>query len=223
MGAARLISYRIFALLLPVAWHSGCIAGSSPFLELSTDFRLPREFADAGAFNSIENAWFRHGDLGIEGSVGAILEDPVLGAAMLAQWASASYSPGKPALSALQFWEGLYGSGDRLPFRIRWRFNKHFHQQQTLDPSQGWTFKLSDNLKGEWIPVQIGKFAESQHPNDWVAEYRIWFPRKAADGRLLLGRQIRALRLKIVGSVGDSILEWRFGPLSQPHEATRFQ
>ncbi len=209
---------RPLTWLLAAAVTAGCLSGAHAYLRLSDDYRMPREFADASTYLELEDAWLRHAPLGLEGGIAAILEDPAVGAARLAYDASRSATPGRPGRHAEQTWEELYRQGDRIPFRVRWRFNKHFHRQATLEPGSGWTFTLEDNSGQKLAPAEIGPLETLRDKADWVGEFRIWFPRRSIDGRLLITNHTRSLLLSVAGIPGDATLSWRFLPLLEARD-----
>jgi hypothetical protein len=201
----------------------GCLTGPHAYLSLSSDFRLPGEHADAATYPDLQDLWLRTSPLGLEGAVGAVLEDPALGSAKLAFEASRSRTPGGPGKAAAEAWEQLYRGGDRLPVRVRWRFNKHFHREPTISPDSGWKFALTDDRGLKLQPAEIGKMSSTRDTRDWIGEFRIWFPRRSIDGRPYMTNRTRSLTLSIVGVPGDTSLTWRFLPLLDAPDAGTLQ
>ena len=204
---------RLASGFLAVAAIAGCLSGAHAYLDLSEDYRPPREFPDPASFRDVEDTWLRNAPLGLEGHIAAILEDPAVYAAQLAYEASRSGSPGRPGKAAEQGWEAMFKGGSRLPIRIRWRFNKHFHRQATLEPTSGWAFTLTDDQGNTLLPVEIGSLATTRDAADWVGEFRVWFPRTTIDGRRLITTHTRQLTLHVAGRPGDAQVMWRFRPL----------
>lgn len=202
---------------------AGCLSGPHAYLKLSPDYRLPPEYADASTYDALRDEWLRHATLGLEGGIAAILEDPAVGAAMVAFEAERSGAPGQPGKQAEELWASLYGKGDRIPIRVRWTFNKHFHKEATLDPTAGWKFRLVDDRGMVLQPVEIGRVQTIRDARDWIGEFRIWFPRKTVDGRLLVTSHTRSLALIVEGGPGDATLEWRFLPLLASGDRPRFE
>ncbi|MBM4438211.1 MAG: hypothetical protein FJ029_13515 [Actinobacteria bacterium] len=201
----------------------GCLAGPHAYLSLSGDYRLPAEYADAATYLELHDTWLRTSPLGLEGAVGAVLEDPVLGSALIAFEASRSKTPGGPGQAAAEAWDRLYRGGERLPVRVRWRFNKHFHEEHTISPDSGWKFSLTDDRGLSLQPVEIGKMSASRDARDWLGEFRLWFPRSSIDGRRYMTNRTRTLTLTIVGVPGDTSLTWRFLPLLDAPDAGTLQ
>ena len=154
--------------------------------------------------------------LGLEGCFAAFLGGAAVGAALVAYDASRSAGAGRPGKQAAETWDLLYGTGDRIPLRIRWTFNKHFHRQATIEPGNAWRFRLIDDRGLSLEPIEIGHLEQIRDARDWIGEFRIWFPRRTIDGRLLITSHTRSLTLKVDGAAGDASLEWRFLPLLAP-------
>lgn len=204
---------RLFPTLPALALVAGCLSGSHAYLKLSSDFNMPAEYSEAETYANLREEWLRHSPLGLEGGIAAILEDPAVGVALVAYEAQQSRTPGRPGSQAIETWAMLYGNGDRIPVRVRWTFNKHFHRQATLEPDNGWKFRLVDDRGLTLDPVEIGRMNLVRDTKDWIGEFRIWFPRKTIDGRLLITNQTKSLKLTVEGPPGDAALEWRFRPL----------
>ncbi len=207
---------RLPVLLWVAGLLVGCLAGQHAYLKLSSDYRLPAEYSEAETYAALRDQWLRHSALGLEGGIAAILEDPAVGAALVAYDASRSAGAGRPGKQAAETWDLLYGTGDRIPLRIRWTFNKHFHRQATIEPGNAWRFRLIDDRGLSLEPIEIGHLEQIRDARDWIGEFRIWFPRRTIDGRLLITSHTRSLTLKVDGAAGDASLEWRFLPLLAP-------
>ncbi|MBI6546217.1 MAG: hypothetical protein HY692_05450 [Cyanobacteria bacterium NC_groundwater_1444_Ag_S-0.65um_54_12] len=213
------LSRHFWLVFVAAAVLVGCRDGANSYLQLSTDFVLPAEYADATAYTTLLTAWTRHASLGLDSGVAAIIEDPVLIAAQIAKQASEDLALSKPGAAALQFWNFLYQQGDRLPIRLRWRFSKHFYRQATAEPTKGWVFKLSDDQGSVLQPAEIGQLATARDPREWVGDFRLWFQRRGPDRRQYFSKNIRRLTLAVAGRPGNAELQWRFGPLLSARES----
>lgn len=212
----------LFPWLAAAGVLAGCLSGSHAYLKLSSDYGMPAEYSEAEQYAALREDWLRHATVGLEGGIAAILEDPAVGAAMVAYQAERSGTPGRPGKQAEETWSLLYGKGDRIPIRVRWTFNKHFHRENTLDPAN-WKFQLVDDRGLTLEPVEIGSLETIRDARDWIGEFRIWFPRKTIDGRLLVTSHTRSLTLLVKGGPGDAALEWRFLPLLGTGGRPRFE
>ncbi|MEB3298099.1 MAG: hypothetical protein VKO21_01255 [Candidatus Sericytochromatia bacterium] len=177
----------------------------SPELPLSLDL----EPADATA---LRTAWTREQPLGLEGSVAATLLDPAVGLAMLAGDARTRRIGGIPDSMSRQTWLRWYADGRELPVLVRWRFARHFHAEAVTEPS-AWQLQLVSDDRLALRPLRRGRLTRQDDDEAWAGNFTIWFPWRQADGRNLLGRSPRRLRLIVSGSPGKAELQWRFAPV----------
>ncbi len=174
---------------------------------------MPREYADPRTYSAVVDAWTRVADLGLGGGLAATLEDPAVGAEILARDAAVSQAAGPPGSDARATWRALYGDGDRLPIKIVWRFDRHLYEQSILDPGSGWTFTLVDDLGFKYSPVAHDRLTVVPNRRLWIGEFTLWFPRRSLGGRTLFTSHTRDLTLEIVGTPGQARMTWRFLPL----------
>jgi hypothetical protein len=204
---------RVWAILSGVVLAlAGCLGGEHAYLRFSQDFDLPLEYADPATYRPLLDQWTRSASLGLEGAVAAVIEDPAVAAAMVAEAASRSHSAFGPGQAARETWQDLYHAGERLPLRVRLRCDRNFHKAEDADPAS-WTFRLRDEAGREFQPVATSSVVVADTREAWIRECRIWFPRRTVSGVTLIGNRTRMLDLVVRGEGGDAILHWRFTPL----------
>lgn len=209
---------RWFAILASGLVVGGCLSGPHAYLRLASRYEVPAEFDGIAPYEGTVDAWTRHASLGLEGGIAAVLEDAAVGAAFIADQASRSRTPGRPGLQAADSWDDLYHKGYHIPVRVRWRFNKHFHKETSIDPKDVWTFKLVDDKGLILSPVEFGKLTTLPSAKEWIGEFRVWFTRKTIDGHTQITQGTRRLTLQVSGRPGDAELVWRFQPLLEAHD-----
>lgn len=191
---------------------SGCLSDAA-YLKLSRNYALPAEYVDPRSYASTLETWTRVAPLGLAGGFAATLEDPAVGAAIISRDAQQSRSAGPPGSDARATWQVLYDDGDRLPIRVRWRFNRHLYDPAVVDPAAGWTFTLSDDQGYRYSPVDRSAETVMRDPTTWIGAFTLWFARKSIGGRLLITDHTRQLTLTIAGNPGVAEVTWRFWPL----------
>lgn len=204
---ARLIT----VLSLAVAFTAAC-APSYRIMQRSdgTDFR--NAVGSAADYETTRSRWARSESLGLRSSAEVTMIDPEVGAHEIA-WRA--HHDGREVSEGYDrdLWEVLYGPrGDRLPFEVRWRFDKLYQPQRITNPKVGWTFTLMDDHGRKWEALDIGEVEQASDGDAWTGSFRVWFPlRDVRKGPLFDGRTGK-VTMRISGPPGWADFVWKFKP-----------
>lgn len=173
---------------------------------------FPGAMGQAEEYEATRALWSRKEALGVRGSAEVTMIDPQLGADEIALRAR---QDGHEVASGYDrdLWEVLYGPrGDRMPFEVRWRFDKLYQPQRVTNPKVGWTFTLMDDHGRQWESLDIGEVEQGSDPDAWTGSFRVWFPtRDVLKGPLFDGRT-GTVTMRISGAPGWADFVWKFRP-----------
>lgn len=166
----------------------------------------------ADEYEATRARWTRSEALGVRGSAEVTMLDPEVGADELALRARRADHDRSEAYDR-DLWEVLYGPrGDRMPFEVRWRFDKLYQPQRVTNPKVGWTFTLLDDHGRAWEPLAIGEVEQGSDPDDWTGSFRVWFPTQDTRKGPLFDGRTGTVRLRISGEPGWADFAWKFRP-----------
>ncbi len=173
---------------------------------------FPGSMGRANEYEASRAHWTRTEALGVRGSAAVTMIDPEVGSDEIA-WHARSNGREVSDGYDRQLWEVLYGArGDRMPFDVRWRFDKLYQPQRTTNPKVGWTFTLLDDHGRQWGPLDIGEIEQGSDGEAWTGSFRVWFPIKDVQKGPLFDGRTGAVTLRISGAPGWADFVWKFRP-----------
>lgn len=203
-------AFRLAWLLLITLLALGCMPRYQ-YMTRARDATYPGSRGEAARFEERFRAWTRVEPLGLRSTASVTMYDPSLAADDLAARASAEQREVGPAEQAR--WEELYGERhERMPFEVKWRFDKLFQPQRVTDPRVGWTFVLRDDHGRSWPPLALEQVEQGEDQGAWTGSFWLYFPtHDQLIGPLYDGRT-RKLTLRVTGEPGAADFSWRFAP-----------
>lgn len=203
---------RLTAVLtLALALTTAC-APRYRIMQRTEGTAFPGAVGRASEYEASRARWTRTEALGVRGSAEVTMIDPELGADEIA-WRARQDGREVTEGYDKELWEVYYGPrGDRMPFEVRWRFDKLYQPQRTSNPKVGWTFTLMDDHGRQWQPLDIGEVEQDSDSEAWTGSFRVWFPiRDLHKGPLFDGRT-GTVTLRISGAPGWADFVWKFRP-----------
>lgn len=173
---------------------------------------FPGAVGNADEYDATRARWSRSEALGVRGSAEVTMVDPELGADEVALRTRHDVHDLARGYDR-DLWEVLYGPrGDRMPFEVRWRFDKLYQPQRITNPKVGWTFTLMDDHGRRWEALDVGEVEQGSDSDAWTGSFRVWFPiRDVLRGPLFDGRT-GTVTLRISGAPGWADFVWKFRP-----------
>lgn len=203
-------SLRLTGLLLTALVVGGCWPRYQ-YMAPRREAEFPGARGMAATYPALLAAWTRVEPLGLRSTASVTMFDPALGEAYLARHAEdegREVGEGDRAL-----WDGLYGArAQRLPFLVRWSFDKLFQPQRITQPAIGWRFELRDDHGRYWAPVAVDQVEQGETRSAWTGSFWVYFPTRELQAGPLFDGRTRKLTLRIAGEPGWSDFAWRFAP-----------
>lgn len=204
---ARLATLLAFAMALTAA-----CAPSYRIMQRTDSTVFPGSAGRASDYEATRDRWTRSEALGVRGSAAVTMIDPELAADEIAWRAERE---GREVAEGYDrgLWEVFYGArGDRLPFEVRWRFDKLYQPQRITNPKVGWTFSLRDDHGRSWEALNIGEVEQGWDSDAWTGSFRVWFPLKDIRKGPLFDGRTGTVTMRISGSPGWADFVWKFRP-----------
>lgn len=211
MGSLRIVGGLVALVLLTGCWPR------HQFMKRQPDATFPGSRGDAERYVEELATWTRIEPLGLRSTASVTLFDPALGAVYLAHHARRDGREVGPA--ELPLWETMYGERqERLPFHVKWSFDKLFQPQRVTQPRSGWRFSLRDDHGRRWEPLAIEQIEQGETTVAWTGSFWVYFPTRDLQVGPLFDGRTRKLTLRIQGEPGWSDFSWRFAPDPGAHE-----